>query len=58
MYGLSDYVMALQEVEKARLEYQKSKAHQDENRLNGPPLSPEPGRHARRAPERRLRRVS
>ena len=59
MYGLSDYVMALQEVERARLEYRKSKAHRDEDRLNEPPpLSSKPGRHARRVPERGLRRVS
>jgi hypothetical protein len=58
MYGLSYYVMALQEVEKARLEYRTSAARRDGGPLpdpQGPP--PERGCHEKRVPRRRLRRV-
>ena len=58
MYGLSHYVMALQEVEKARLEYRTRKAYQESESLphrRNPPSGP--SRHGERAPRRRLRRV-
>jgi hypothetical protein len=58
MYGLSHYLMALQEVEKARLECRMRKARRDREPLperRNPPY--EPGRHVERVPRRRLRRV-
>jgi hypothetical protein len=58
MYGLSHYLMALQEVEKARLEHRTRKAHRDREPLadrQNPPS--EPGCHVEGVPRRRLRRV-
>lgn len=51
MYGLSYYMMALQEAEIARLQYQKKeKATQDRAPL------PHPTRHLAEVPRRRSRR--
>ena len=58
MYGLSHYVMALQEVEKARLVYQTRKAQQDREPLPDQRYPPsDPDCRGERAPRRRLRRV-
>lgn len=58
MYGLSHYVMALQEVEKARLEYRTRKVHEDKVL---PPdrhgTTRSTSRHVTKAPLRRLRRT-
>jgi hypothetical protein len=51
MYGLSYYMMALQEAEIARLQYQKRKATQDRAPL------PHPTRHLAEVPRRRSRRA-
>lgn len=58
MYVLGHYLMALQEVEKARLEYRTRKARWDREPLperRNPPS--EPGRHVERVSRRRLRRA-
>jgi hypothetical protein len=57
-YGLSHYVMALQEIEKARLEYRTRKAHQESEPLPDRRIPRSgPDCHGERAPRRRLRHV-
>jgi hypothetical protein len=58
MYGLSHYVMALQEVEKARVEYRTRKAYRDREFLPDQRYPPsDPGCHVESTRRRRLRRV-
>jgi hypothetical protein len=55
---LSHYVLALQEVEKARLEYRRRNAHRDREPLPDRQYPPsEPDCHVERMPRRRLRCV-